>query len=319
MQDRVPVYRLRFNIRSLLAWIAASAVVLAVCAQIRRAALFALIKKTPQLLLHTALFALVPLLCIHLLCVAVLRVASYAGLPLKSQNRLRIYSPHRLLTQALAYEAPCLGVALLIACVSTIVTALMWPFLRELGLALSLMIDHQAATGKSTLAAIPGLLTNQSFVYRLAHWELFSIARWWFFYAVISLLWLAASWPVRGKLALEPASHCLNRLLAFGPWIVVLEIAFLVGVWFWNPMVVPEPSTGFVQGIFSWKLWHWDCWKGIVWLQRGMVPTFLVSAVFFCYVLRWRPCAAVAAAACAVPLALMLSVAWSVWYSHPIF
>ena len=108
----------------------------------------------------------------------------------------------------------------------------------------------------------------------------------------------------------------LSRFLAFAPWLVVLEMSFLIGVWLRGPTTVPEPSTGFVVGIFSWDLWHWDCWLDRGWLVRGAVPTLLAGYVFFARVLRWPRPAALVAAAVLVPLALMLSVACTVAYQR---
>ena len=151
---------------------------------------------------------------------------------------------------------------------------------------------------------------------RLWQWEAWSAGRWWLLFGAILLAWLALSIPLRRRLKLEPATATLARFLSFAPWIIVLEFAFLIGVWIKTPSVVPEPSTGFVVGIFSWDLWHWDCWLDREWLIRGALPTFVAGAVFFMGVLRWRWPIAVVAAIILIPIALMLSVACTVAYQN---
>ena len=110
-----------------------------------------------------------------------------------------------------------------------------------------------------------------------------------------------------------PYSGSVPRL---APWLIVLEVAFLIGVWIESPNTVPEPSTGFVVGIFSWDLWHWDCWLDRGWLIRGALPTFIAGFVFFASVLRWWRVASVIAALVLVPVALLLSVACTVAYQN---
>lgn len=77
---------------------------------------------------------------------------------------------------------------------------------------------------------------------------------------------------------------------------------------------VPEPSTLFVEGIFSWDRWHWDCWRGVVWVFRGFIPVLATATVFFRAVFGWPIPVSLAAAALSVPAALTLSVAWEVLY-----
>jgi hypothetical protein len=104
--------------------------------------------------------------------------------------------------------------------------------------------------------------------------------------------------------------------MLFAPWLLVLEVTFLIGVWIKLPILVPEPSTGFVVGIFSWDLWHWDCWIDHGWLIRGAIPTFIAGCVFFGRVLNWHWLVAMVAAVILVPIALTLSVACTVAYQN---
>src|SRR5262249_6978051 len=137
-------------------------------------------------------------------------------------------------------------------------------------------------------AGIPRLMIDRGYLTRLFDWELWAMLRWWILFGTWATAWLVVARPLRYRWPLEPPAACYRRLLAFAPWLVTLEIAFLIGVWMTTPNVVPEPSTGFVEGIFSWDLWHWDCWKGPTWINRGLLPTWLIATVFARCVLRWR-------------------------------
>lgn len=142
------------------------------------------------------------------------------------------------------------------------------------------------------------------------------MGRWWLLFGTITLLWVAVSLPLKRWLKIGSTLGILARFLAFAPWFIVLEVAFLIGVWINSPNTVPEPSTGFVVGIFSWDLWHWDCWLDRGWLIRGALPTSLAGTVFFAGVVQWRWPFAFFAAMLLVPVALMMSVACTVAYQH---
>jgi len=152
--------------------------------------------------------------------------------------------------------------------------------------------------------------------YRSWHWEVWAVSRWWLLFGGLTLTWIVASLPVRQWLQPESAWQTLRRLLAFAPWLIMLEVAFLIGVWVEGEPTVPEPSTGFVVGIFSWDLWHWDSWLDRGWLLRGALPTLFAGTFFFRYVLRWPWWAAALAATFLIPPALLLSIACMVAYRH---
>lgn len=68
----------------------------------------------------------------------------------------------------------------------------------------------------------------------------------------------------------------------------------------------------FVAGVFSWDLWHWDCWLNQRWLVRGALPTFVATLVFARAILGLRWWVACVLAVLLIPVALTLSIAWSV-------
>jgi hypothetical protein len=211
-------------------------------------------------------------------------------------------------------DGPSLSSALVIALVSTVTTVGMWAAIREVGLTMALVRVWPLEQVWKVAQRLPEELADSAYWLRLGTWEWWSIGRWWLLFGAITLVWLVVSMPVKPRIRRERAGETWSRLLTFAPWIVVLELTFLIGVWIATPNVVPEPSTGFVVGVFSWNLWHWDCWLDRQWLIRGAVPTFAVGLVFFRHVLRWHWAAAAVAALCLIPVALMLSVAATVLY-----
>jgi hypothetical protein len=268
------------------------------------------------LFFFATLLALVPLACINLLAITIAWIMPGSRDVGSAVQDLRWWAPHRILWLAGAAQPPLFRSAIPLAVVSTLVLVILWPYLREFGLAVSVMISEGVVSGWPILTAIPSILTDHGRQWRVCRWEAWAMLRWWLLFGAWATLWLVTSWPLRTRRKLESPVDCYRRFFAFAPWIVVLELLFLVGVWIDSHNTVPEPSTGFVEGIFSWGLWRWDCWKGAVWITRGWLPTWIIASIFARYVLRWRWAPAVVSAACAVPIALDLSVAWTVWYSH---
>jgi hypothetical protein len=214
--------------------------------------------------------------------------------------------------------APSLAAGFTTAVLSTVTLIGLWPALREIGLQLAIASFQplEQFTWKDAARSMTNAFASREYWLRLWEWEAWSIGRWWLLFVAITLLWLAASSSLVRRLKSDRLWQTLARFLAFAPWLIVLEVSFLIGVWIEEPLIVPEPSTGFVVGIFSWDLWHWDCWLDRRWLVRGALPTFLAGSVFFAGVLRWRWPAAVAAALVLIPIALVLSVACTVAYRH---
>jgi hypothetical protein len=302
-----------YSLRSIFAVLTAAAVILAVAAQVPRPRLSLALKTAPVLAVSSLLLAMLPLAVINFVCWGVFKQLRVEPV----QPRISPLAPWRLLTLPLVKEAPKLRASLTLVLISTLVTAASWPALREFGLGIALWINHGFAQATTSFTELPRILKDRPFLHRLFNWEAYSLLRWWLFFGALAMLWIVLSWPLHSSRKLESAAACLSRLLSFGAWLVLLDVAFMVGVWTTSSLVVPEPATGFVEGIFSWDLWHWDCWRGRYWIVRWFVPTFVVTSVFFRYVLRWRTLFALPAAACAVPAALTLSVAWSVLYSDP--
>jgi hypothetical protein len=214
--------------------------------------------------------------------------------------------------------APSLVSGLVTAIVSMITLVGLWPAAREIGLNASLLSLQPTAFYSWEMAArsVTEAFSSPRYWLRLWQWEAWSAGRWWLLLCAILLAWLLVSAPFRLWLKSESASATLARFFAFAPWIIVLEYCFLIGVWVESPNTVPEPSTGFVVGIFNWNLWHWDCWLDRGWLIRGAVPTYVAAVVFFTNVLRRRWPFALIAAVALVPVALVLSVACTVAYQN---
>jgi hypothetical protein len=217
-------------------------------------------------------------------------------------------------------NAPSPFAGTIIALLSTLTLVGLWPLLREIGgtltlLALQPMPNYTYSLNDATRSIVEAL-SSPRYWFRLWQWELWAVGRWWVLFGTLTLVWLAAAAPFDLRGQKTRLREALARLLAFAPWFIVLEVAFLVGVWVQSPSTVPEPSTGFVVGIFSWDLWHWDCWLDREWLIRGVVPMFAAGLVFFRRVLGWWWFAAVVAATCLIPLALMLSIASTVAFQN---
>ena len=231
-------------------------------------------------------------------------------------------------------DCPPLAAAALVAVISTLVVVGLWPVIREVGLQFSLAAYRSDIFSlESARRSMTEAFASSRYWLRLWQWELWSLGRWWLLFGGMLGLWLVASWRMlpasEPTLAASPTTvvpapvlesqrwtSALARYLGFAPWLVVLEMAFLIGVWIREPSVVPEPSTGFVVGIFAWDLWHWDCWLDRAWLVRGAIPALLAGYVFFTQVIRWPRPAALLAAVILVPIALLLSVACTVAYQH---
>lgn len=187
----------------------------------------------------------------------------------------------------------------------------LWPLVREAGLIIALLktdgLDVPRYVSRLWLEATHSL----AFWQRLWKWEAWSLARWWLLFSALTLAWVAAT----GVFSRSRA-QAVPRLLAFAPWIVLLELAMLVGVWLQQSNVVPEPSTGFVVGIFNWGLWHWDAWLDRFWLVRTTVPWLVIGTLFFRQVLGWRWKWSAMATVLLLPVAIWLSIATSVAYSN---
>lgn len=221
------------------------------------------------------------------------------------------------LVRADGAKSPSLREGLLIAALYSLTLVVLWPALREIGLQISMSTFHSggwslAWAWQSFLEAVG----SGGYWLRLIQWEAWSLGRWWLLFGALTIVVLLLSRITSGLARRLSWPATLSRFLAFAPWLVALEMAFLIGVWIRCPNTVPEPSTGFVVGIFNWGLWHWDAWLDPGWLARGALPTLVVASVFFVQVTRWPGWLSLMAAALLVPAALLLSIAATVAYSH---
>jgi hypothetical protein len=214
-------------------------------------------------------------------------------------------------------SSPSLGEGFLVAAIYSLTLVGLWPVLREIGLQISMSTLHSdGSTLGSAWYSIVDAIGSGRYWLRLITWEMWSLGRWWLLFGLLTLLVLIVSHAVSRPGRRLSWEETISRWLAFAPWLVVLEMAFLIGVWVRSPNTVPEPSTGFVVGIFNWGLWHWDAWLDRGWLVRGVLPTIVVASVYFVQVARWPWWAALVAAILLVPVALLLSIATTVAYSH---
>ncbi|MCU0880729.1 MAG: hypothetical protein MUF06_23410 [Pirellulaceae bacterium] len=225
------------------------------------------------------------------------------------------------LARAKGAKSPSLRDSLLIAAIYSLTLVGLWPALREIGLQISMSTFHSGGwTLTSAWQSFAEAVASGGYWLRLIKWESWSLGRWWLLFGLLTLLMLALAQLVSRLLSRPgwrlPVAETLARWLAFAPWLVALEMAFLIGVWIRSPNTVPEPSTGFVVGIFNWGLWHWDAWLDHGWLVRGAVPTIIVASVFFVEVTRWPWWLALVAAILLIPVTLLLSIATTVAYQN---
>src|SRR5262245_5652043 len=153
-----PLGTAQFGLSSSLTTVTALAILFAICVRIPRPTLVHALRTAPSLLACSTLFAFLPLTCINSVCVAVSRLLrnNRADNPIG----LRVMAPHRLLWQAGGSTAPSFRIAMLIALSCTVVLSLLWPFMRELGLGLALVMSHGVSQGLPILSEIPKLMSD---------------------------------------------------------------------------------------------------------------------------------------------------------------
>jgi len=310
-----PRRRWQFSLRGLVICVFVLSIVFAFASQFPRQSLFAL---------YMTLLLLIPLVIVALIRAVFARLGIIADDRLRSAASAQHGPIARALVRPLCWlglwqskAAPSLLASLATAIISTITLIGLWPLLREIGLTLALFAWQPMAvnyTWANAGSSMSEAFSSGGYWQRLWQWEAWSVGRWWLLFGIVLLVWLAVSTPLRRWFRTESVASAVARFLDFAPWIIVLELAFLIGVWIESPNTVPEPSTGFVVGIFSWDLWHWDCWLNRGWLIRGAFPTLVAGAVFFAGVLRWRWPVAVVAALVLIPIAILLSIASTVAY-----
>jgi hypothetical protein len=305
----LPIRRWQFSLRAALLGLFGLSVVLAIASQFPRESAFAV---------SMTLLILGPIAFVTWASSLFVRDCSAQKQRSTSTVIDLLLRPVQLLGQP--DNAPPLLAGSIIALLSTLTLVGLWPLLREVGGTLTLVAlqpipDYTYSLNDATRSVVEAF-SSPRYWFRLWQWELWAVGRWWLLFGTLSLVWLAAAAPFGLRAQKTRVRDAFARLLAFAPWFIVLEVLFLAGVWVHSPSTVPEPSTGFVVGIFSWDLWHWDCWLNREWLIRGALPTFAVGLVFFRRVLGWWWFAAVVAALCLIPVALTLSIASTVAFQN---
>jgi hypothetical protein len=201
------------------------------------------------------------------------------------------------------------GGAFAFALITTLATVLLWPVLKESGLFIAGVIGGNPTNSLSEWFWFQA--TELGFWFRwktYCGWEAWSIVRWWLLFAV-----LAAALQ-RGTADGIDKSRRLwpRRVMLFAPWIVLLEIGHLIGVWLVEPNVVPEPNTMFA----SWPAPILTLMTSRLWLARAVVPTFVAGLIFARAVLGWRWRGSILLALVLVPTGILLSIAWSLLFMY---
>jgi hypothetical protein len=149
-------------------------------------------------------------------------------------------------------------------------------------------------------------------------WQFGAILRWLLLFGAAAPV---CCWMRRATGPFDPIFAINNdwqRLLLLTPWVVVVEVAMLATFWLWQPRVIPEPSTLFVAGIFSWDQWTWWCWLDTEWLQRAALPSWILATVYLRAVIRWSRLWSLVGAVLFVPPAIVISIGWEVWFAQVI-
>lgn len=144
-------------------------------------------------------------------------------------------------------------------------------------------------------------------------WAFCSQIHWWLHFAALGFyagyLKYILGHEIRSK-------AWMHHFLLFAPWLMVLDLMLLFATWLLQPNVVPEPSTGFMVGIFNWHLWHWDCWLDRFWLWRAAVPCALVATIFFRKIFGAKWLVSAAGGLATVPLAIMGCIASTLLFQN---
>lgn len=191
-------------------------------------------------------------------------------------------------------------------------TVLLWPLIRCVGLCLSVTVSETGiarfgATWRDTVGQAALL---PSYWLRLWKWEAWSLLRWVLLLGVMTAVLEVAARRARGNRAdgLEGETRsvlaaAMRRVALLAPWIAVLELGYLAGVWLDDSRTVPEPSTIFGGALL-------DGWLRPTWLWRAVPAGVLVGLVFFRSVGGWRWGAASLGALLLIPLSIDWSIVW---------
>jgi hypothetical protein len=183
----------------------------------------------------------------------------------------------------------------------------LWPIWREAALDLGILMAIMWAQHDymSFSREWQHIAHDVQFWKEIWWWEAWSLARWWLLFALLTLA------TVRFSLRERPAIAAAIALLRFSPWLIVLELGYLVGVWIARKSVgvVPEPATFFAT---DWGFRQFGILRYVpFWLRRGAMPSLIVGLAFFRMVPKWRWGMAIVGTLLLVPVAVALSMLWS--------
>jgi hypothetical protein len=189
----------------------------------------------------------------------------------------------------------------------------LWPVWRAVASDVGLLATNSAARVNISAVLQEWSMLARDLAYwkRLWTWEAWSLARWWLLLGLLSIVTTLLSPRAR------PKSEAAIRLLWFSPWLIVLEFGYLIGVWIARGQVnvVPEPSTMFASewGFRKFGILHYVPF----WLTRGGPSSFVVGLAYFRIVPGWRWGEAILGSLALVPVAVGLSMFWSVLVGPP--
>ncbi len=203
--------------------------------------------------------------------------------------------------------------ALTIAVASSLVLAAGWTFWKYFGLSVAILAFE--ASNANRWASAPENLWNDlndpGAWEILTHWEAWSQLRWWILFGTLAVV--ASIFDRTGnRVAIA------RRSLRFAPWIIVIEIGLLFGVWLarWHGRIVPEPGTMFFSGNFplGTTIRHLPTSLWTFWLVRSVPWIPIATFVFLRRVSGLRRPAAIVGALAIVPVAIVGSIAWCYLY-----
>jgi hypothetical protein len=180
----------------------------------------------------------------------------------------------------------------------TVLLIVLWPVVKEAGLAVGLLRQPGAAISVSMAwdhfrREITSLFRWRTY----CGWEAWSVARWWLLFGVLAMLLPSGL----------PREQRWRRLMLFAPWIALVDLGFLAAVLVAYPGLVPEPNSLFA----TWPIRVTEVLANRIWLIRGVVPSLVGGLVFARAVLGWRWPAAVTLGVVLVPAGLLLSALWT--------
>ena len=204
--------------------------------------------------------------------------------------------------------------ALATAVASTLVLVLAWQAVREW----SLVAGDFAVTGgagwtRESIRRDWHAVAHIGYWRRLWTWEAWSLSRWWVFFDGLTVLVLLDRGLRGGPGGRGRCGLTLQRLLRFTPWLIVLELGFLVGVYYARRAigVVPEPGTFFTTLRYRPTLF---AMPPPFWMDRSTVPLLIVATAYFRSVARWPWVVSLACSAVLVPAGILLSMYWSAMF-----